>query len=243
MRHTPGVTPVRTAGRLTLALALLLVASSLAKAMDPEPLPSGTITEKVRPGDSWTTIRNRMFPLGALQEINPKLDPRMLHPDEVVRSPYVPASALLKERRAREDAEARLSEVKARLDGIERQSGMLQALRHDLDRARGRRTSLRMLTIALLVLLAAMAVILAVALQATRLVRRHLREEQARYQALETRYTNLRRSLQEIDVGLQRRMVDLLRLHGGKIVDEKEIGNTIKPILSFTSDLKKKHAS
>jgi hypothetical protein len=241
MRHIPGPMPVRTAG--WLALALLLVASSFAKAAEPEPLPSGVITEKVRPGDSWTTIRNRMFSVSTLQEINPELDPRTLHPDEVVRSPYVPASLFLKESRAREDAESRLSALKARLDGMERESGTLQALRHDLDRARGRRTSLRVLTIALIVLLVAMVVILAVALQATRLARRHLREEQARYQALETRYTSLRRSLQEIDVGLQRRMVDLLRLHGGKIVDEKEIGNSIKPILSFASELKKKHAS
>jgi hypothetical protein len=243
MIHTPGATPIRTAGRFTLALAFLLVASSLAKAAQPEPLSSGVITEKVRPGDSWTTIRNRMFPVTTLQEINPRLDPRTLHPNEVVRSPYVEASALLKERLARKEAEARLSQVKARLDEIQRQSGTLRELRDDLDHARGTRASLRMLTIVLLVLLVAMAVILAMALLATRLARRYLREEQARYQTLETRYMSLRRSLQEIDVGLQRRMVDLLRLHGGKIVDQEEIENTIKPILSFASELKKKHAS
>jgi hypothetical protein len=246
MKHKPCGTPVQTLRRLVRivpALAILLLPLPFARADAPGVAPSAILTEKVRPGDSWAAVRNRMCPLSALQHANPGLDPQRLHPDEIVRSPYVRASTFLQAHRAREASEARLAEARARIARIQRQAGTLRTLRRDLDRARAARASLRMQAIVLLALLATIGGVLAVALLATRMARRDLRAAKAHHQAFESRYANLRRSLQEIEVGLQRRLFDLLRVHGGKVVSEKEIEDAIKPVIHFARELKKKHAS
>ena len=195
----------------------------------------------VRPGDSWEAVRGRMFPVQSLKQANPGLDPDLLHPGQVVHAPYVPAELVAREREARGDAVLRLTAARDRLAALERERAGFEAQRRDFARAGD---ALRALKGALLGLIAFAVILLAglgVALQATRAARRRAAEEVSRRHAIESRYEGLRRSLAEIESGLQRRMMGLLHLHGGKIISEKEIDASVRPVIDLAGELRKKH--
>ena len=66
-------------------------------------------------------------------------------------------------------------------------------------------------------------------------------EAESRRRDVEYRHESLRRSLAEIESGLQRRMMGLLHLHGGKIITEKEIDASVRPVIDLAGELRKKH--
>src|SRR5438552_2133924 len=106
---------------------------SATAATPPLTAPGPSVT--VQPGDSWASVRSRMFPLEALRKANPGLDPETLHPGDVVRAPYVHVSEFGREAAARQAAELRLTETKARLTEIEKDRASIEVRRQDVARA------------------------------------------------------------------------------------------------------------
>jgi hypothetical protein len=197
----------------------------------------------VQPGDSWASVRNRMFPLDALKRGNPGLDPEMLHAGDVVRAPYMPVAELDSELAARAAVESRLAETKARLTEIENDRASIETWRREVDRAKGTLFSLRVVVIGLVVVVIILLALLAFLVEAVRVARRNAAEAASRCSALQSRYEGLRQSLHELDVRLQQRIVSLLHLHGGKIVSDAELKSSMRTVLDFTQELKKKHES
>jgi hypothetical protein len=182
-----------------------------------------------------------MFPLEALRKANPGLDPETLHPGDVVRAPYVHVSEFEREAAARQAAESRLTETKARLAEIEKDRASIEARRQDVARAERTRWLLRAVVIGLVLVVIILLVILGILAKAMGTARRSAGDVVSRYRALESRYGELRQSLHEIDVTLQRRVVSLLHLHGGKVVSDTELTSSMGQVLDFTQELKKKH--
>jgi hypothetical protein len=193
-----------------------------------------------QPGDSWQSIRSRMFPLEALMKANPGLG-EMLHPGDVVRAPYVSAAELDREAAARQAAEARLAETRARLAQTEKDRAALETRAQALARTERSVTWLRV-TVVLLVLIAiALAAGAVLVVNATRSARQHAAQIASRHRELQSRYEGLRKSLHEVDVNLQRRVVSLLHLHGGKIVSDSELRSSMGQVRDFTHELKRKY--
>jgi hypothetical protein len=226
---------------LTLLCATVLIGVHLpATAAPPSAAPSGA-SVTVQPGESWPTVRNRMFSLEALKKANPTLDAEMLHPGDIVRAPYVPIAELEREAAARQAAEARLTETRARLAETERDRASLEARRQALVQGERSLGWMRATVIALILVAIALVGILAVVVKATRAARQNAAEVASRHQALQSRYDSLRQSLHEVDVTLQRKVVSLLHLHGGKVVSDTELKSSVGQVLNFTHELKKKH--
>lgn len=231
--------------RRGLSLLCLVVALGLglsATAATPAPTASGP-SVTVQPGDSWASVRTRLFPLEALKKANPGLDSETLHPGDVVRAPYVPVSELDREGAARQAAEARLTETKARLAEIEKDRASLEARRQDVARAERTHSWLRAVMLGLVLVVSVLLVGLGVLVRTMGAARRSAGDAASRQRALQTRYDGLRQSLQEIDVTLQRRVVSLLQLHGGKVVSDTELRSSMGQVVDFTHELKKKHES
>lgn len=197
----------------------------------------------VQPGDSWASVRSRLFPLDALQKANPHLDPEMLHPGEVVRAPYAPVSELERARAARDATERQLADMKARIAEFEKDRASFETRRRELSRAEAALPALRWVVIGLVLLAIVLLVLLAVFVRAVRDARQKAQETVSRTSALQSRYDELRTSLHELDVGLQRRVVSLLQLHGGRVVSNAEVEASITPMIERARELKKKHRS
>jgi len=222
-----------------VSATVVLSVGALAHAATPPSVPPGP-SVIAQPGDSWQSIRSRMFPLETLRKANPGLD-EMLHPGDVVRSPYVPVAALDREAAARQAAEARLDDARARLVAMEKQRAALEARAETLARGARSVTWLRAAVVLLVLVAIALVVGLGFVLNATRSARQNAVEIALRHRELQSRYDGLRRSLHDADVTLQRRLVSLLQLHGGKIVSDSELRTSMGQVLSFTHDLKKKY--
>jgi hypothetical protein len=193
-----------------------------------------------QPGDSWQSIRVRMFPLEALMKANPGLG-ELLHPGDVVRTPYVPVAALDREAAARQAAETRLAETRARLAQTEKDRAALDARVQALVRTERSVTWLRVSLVLLVLVAIALVAGVVLVVNATRSARQHAVEVISRHRELQSRYEGLRKSLHEVDVSLQRRVVSLLQLHGGKIVSDSELRSSTGQVLDFTHELKRKY--
>lgn len=225
---------------LTLLSVAVLVGVGLPAGAAPAPgaLPGPSVT--AQPGDSWQSIRSRMFPLEALRKANPGLD-EMLHPGDVVRAPYVPVGELDREAAARQAAEARFAETNARLAAMEKDRAALEARAEALARGERSRTWLRVAVVVLVLVAIALVVGLGLVVKATRAARQSAVEVASRHRELQSRYDGLRKSLHDIDVTLQRRVVSLLSLHGGKVVTDSELRSSTGQVLDFSHELKRKH--
>jgi len=234
--------PLRRSFAIAASLAASIVLpSSPARAADRAPAGEPVLSVTVRPGDSWEAVRGRMFPLRSLKQANPGLDANLLHPGEVVRAPYVRAGLLARERAAREDTEGRLAESRDRVAALEREGAAFEAQRRAFARAEGARGRLRNVLFGLIAFAVALLAGLGMALQAARAARRKAVDADARHRDAESRYEGLRRSLVEIESGLQRRMMGLLHLHGGKIITETELDASVRPVIDLSQELRKKH--
>ena len=206
-----------------------------------QPAPAGGSAVRVQPGETWQQLRNRVFPLEALQRANPNLDPGMLHPGEAVQVPYVPISELARERAARDGLRRQLSGAEARAADLEKKAAALEARQAQVDQAE-RSAATRRVTIILLVLLV-IGLVAALGFAGVYvLAARHTAADvAARDRALQLRYEELRRSLHDIDVKVQGKVVSLLRLHGGKVVTDAEVAASVDSVVDFTDALKKRH--
>ena len=224
-----------------LLAASIVLPSSPARAADRAPAGESALSMTVRPGDSWEAVRGRMFPVQSLKQANPGLDANLLHPGEVVRAPYVRAGLLARERAAREDAEGRLAESRDRVAALKRERVAFEAQRRAFTRAEDTRGRLRYVLFGLIAFAVALLAGLVMALQAARAARRRAADEASRRRTIESRHESLRRSLAEIETGLQRRMMGLLHLHGGKIISQKELDASVRPVIDLAGELRKKH--
>jgi hypothetical protein len=221
---------------------LMLFLSCPARAADPAPAGEESgLSVTVRPGESWEAVRGRMFPVQSLKQANPGLDPDLLHPGQVVRAPYVRSDLLARERADREDAGRRLAQTRGRLAAIERERAALEARREAFARVGEAMRRLKEVLLGLIAFAVVLLGCLGVALQARRAAQRHAAEEAVRRRAIESRHEDLRRSLADIETGLQRRMMGLLHLHGGKIITEKELDASVGPVIDLAGELRKKH--
>jgi hypothetical protein len=222
-----------------LSSIVMLSAAAPLQAATPDALPPGPAVT-AQPGDSWQSIRSRMFPMDALRKANPGIG-EMLHPGDVVRSPYVPVAELDREAAARQGAEARLTETRARLAQMDKDRAALEARAQALTRSERSVAWLRGAAVLLLLVAIALVTALVLILKATRAARQHAQDVTSRHRELQTRYDGLRRSLHDVDVSLQRRVVSLLHLHGGKVVADSELRTSMGQVVDFTQELKRKH--
>ncbi len=225
-----------------VSAALILGSARAAPAADRAPAREQPgLSTAVRPGESWEALRDRMFPLRALKQTNPGLDANLLHPGQIVQAPYVRASALALERTAREEAERGLAEARAHVTDLEAERAGFEAQRDAFARAGDSMRALQNLVFGLIAFTVALLVGLGVALQVARAARGRAAEAESRRQDIEYRHASLRRSLAELETGLQRRMMGLLHLHGGKIITEKELDASVRPVIDLAGELRKKH--
>jgi len=231
--------------RLILALvslaspAFLLQAAAAADRAPAQGRPGFSVA--VRPGESWESVRGRMFPVQSLKQANPGLDPDLLHPGQIVAAPYVRASELAREHSAREDAERRVTDARDRLAVLEREQASFASQRRAFTSAGDAMRTLRSLLLGLVAFSVLLLGGLGVAVQAALAARRRAAESESRRRDFESRHESLRRSLVEIESGLQRRMMDLLHLHGGKIISERELDASVRPVIHLAGEIRKKH--
>jgi hypothetical protein len=195
----------------------------------------------VQAGDSWLSVRNRLFPLDVLRQANPGLDAEILRPGDTVHAPYVQASELARERAARGAVERQLADVKARLSEFQQTSVALEASRRELAAAERSVVAWHATIVGLVLAVTVLIVLLAVLLKAVHGARRRLGDVTSHHRALRASYDELRRSLHDIDVKVQGRVVSLLQLHGGKVVTDAELSGAVGPVVAFTRDLKARH--
>jgi len=225
---------------LTLLSATVVLSVGVpAHAATPPSVPPGP-SVIAQPGDSWQSIRVRMFPLEALRKANPGLD-EMLHPGDVVRAPYVSITQLDREAAARQAAEVRLGESNARLAAMEKARAALETRAEALARGERSVTWLRAAVVVLILVAIALVVALGLVVKATRAARESAVEAVSRHRELQSRYEALRTSLHDLDVTLQRRVVSLLHLHGGKVVSDSELRSSTGQVLDFTQEVKRKY--
>jgi hypothetical protein len=218
------------------ALAIVLASFAPASAVPADPArAAGGDTLTVRQGDSWGTIRARLYPLEALRAANPEITRRGLQPGDIVRAPFVPSSALENAERGRRSAEQLREQSEARRKELETRMAAVDS--------RGARTSLRIATFVLLLLTLALAVGTGLALRMIRSARRESRLAGKRLGDVKSSYERLRSSLRGIEIELQRRMVNLLHLHGARVITDKEAKAATRPVIELATELKKKHAS
>lgn len=207
-----------------------------------QPVAAGDPEVTVQPGDSWESVRGRMFPVDALRKANPKLDHTILRPGDVVRAPYVHRAEFARERASREAIERQLTAAEARLAEVEKKSATLEARSRALDHAERSVSAWRAVMIVLALVALGLLVLLGLSAKASLAARRNATEAVMRERALRSRYDELRQSLHDIDVKLQARVVSLLHLHGGKIVTDGEVAASLSAVTDFTQELRNRHA-
>ena len=195
----------------------------------------------VQRGESWESIRNRMFPVDALRRANPRLDAVILHPGDVVQAPYVHLSEFARERATREALDRQLTEAEARLTALEKKSASLEARRRAVDQAERNVFARRAVMTVLVLVVIGLLVLLGLSGKASLAARRHATDAASRERAVRSRYDALRQSLHDIDVKLQARVVSLLRLHGGKVVTDAELAASLSAVTDVTQELKGRH--
>jgi hypothetical protein len=194
-------------------------------------------------GDSWTSIRGRMCPLESLQAANPELAKRPLRPGDVIRSPVARTNeaALQRANAMYKQLESRLTEELERRTQLEARVGVAETLERDLatskQAAANASRNSTMMVIAIAVALALFAIALVFAISA----RQDAERVSRRFADAEERYTDLRRSLQSLEVSLQKRVLDLLSMHRGN-VSEEQIGAATLSVIEMAERLKRRHA-
>lgn len=226
-----------------LSVALLAVSGVEGFAAPVKVEQNETLWTTVRTGDSWFSLRARMFTTDALKRANPGLARNGLQPGDVVRAPYVPAERLEAASGRLGEAERQLKNARGTLAAAEARVASLSALEGRLADERGAAAAMRTLTFALLGVAILLAAGLFAAIYFTQIARRDARLAAARLAKTEESYTELQRSLRTIEIDLQRRMVNLLNLHDVRIVSEEEVDKSLATLLDLSSELKKKHAS
>jgi len=262
MRKRSGSVVARRISR-QIARSLVLVCSAalgssatLAWAEPSVPAASGVQTGStwsVGQGDSWFSMRSRICPVESLQDANPGLSGRALRAGDRIQAPFVAVVELekLQAQLGKAEQQRDQAELRSRTSQTEAQdaTARLQAQVAELDAARAERDSLLasrsnayLLQLGLVAAIVALAAGLAAALSAVYASRRggHLRDQ--RLKEIEAQYTDLRRSVMDLDVQLQRRMLKLLSWHDTRVITQREVEEASAPVLDMARKLKERHA-
>lgn len=243
-RIPAGPRPALLALLCAAALAALLAPPLAATRAAAASLEEGSrgLSVTVQPGDSWSVIRGRMFPTEAIMSVNPGLARNGLRPGDVVRAPFVPLSRLDAALDRLSQAEAKLRETTAEKTALEKRVAESAAIEKTLAAERRASDRSRFISFALATAALVLGGALAGVLLFLRLARREARVAEAALAKTEARYAELRKQLREIEIDLQRRMVNLLHLHDVRVVTEEEVGRATAPLVDLAAELKKKHA-
>ncbi len=249
----PGGLPLGVAlSCLTLLLALPFSATRAQEAADARPIP-GTREWVVGAGDSWFSMRSRICPVESLKRANPSLAERSLREGERIEAPFVPAAQfdeqqqLLDEARKRaEAAEVVAEQEKRRSAGMvareEAQQAELAEVQAALDAALSSDRNAIAIQLALGLVALLLAVGLAAAVTAVYSGQRARTLLERRIKQVEGQYTDLRRSISDLDVQLQRRMLKLLSWHESRVLTEAEVEEATAPVLELARRVKERHA-
>ena len=205
-------------------------------------------------GDSWFSMRSRICPVEDLQQANPALAQRSLRAGDEIRAPFVPVSVLEKAERARLEAEQQSAAARAEADeraalaqqravDLEARTNELAIARAELRATLDGQLNARRLEAALAAGFFALLACLLFVASSLYAARRsgQLREEKLKQ--LESEYTHLRRSITDLDVQLQRRMLKLLSWHETRVLTEREVEEATAPVVEMARKLKERHAS
>ena len=234
-------TPMPACLAAALAAALTIAPAAMAASI-PAVEPGRDMSETVRPGDSWSAIRGRMFPTAALQSANPEISRKGLQPGDVVRAPFVPVSRVDSVLERLATAESKLREATAARAALEERVAAAASLEQALADERTVADRLQFTAFALATAALVLGGALAGALLFLRLARREADLAERGLAKSEARYADLRRELREIEIDLQRRMVNLLHLHDVRVVSQEEVDGAVAPLVDLAAEIKKKHA-
>lgn len=225
---------------LGLALSLISAVEGLAAPVAPDQ--NRSLSVPVLPGDSWSVIRARMFSVEALKRANPEIARQGLQPGDIVRSPYVPVDRLDSADARHIETERQLEEARSSQLAMKQRVLSLQAIERQLADERDAGALARTISYALLTTAILLAAAFLVAFYFMHASRRYARLAAGQLAGTDKRYTELKGSLRTIEIDLQRRMVNLLRLHGARVVSQGEVDTTLAPLLNLAPELRKKHA-
>ncbi len=221
---------------------MLAIAPAARAAAIPSDGASRDMTETVQPGDSWSVLRGRMFPTEALMSANPSLARKGLNPGDVVRAPFVPVSRVDAALKRLSETELELREATEAKVVLEQRMAATADLEKALADERAGSAALKFTTFALTTAALVLGGALAGALLFLRLARREAHLAETGRERTEVRYGELRKGLRDIEIDLQRRMVNLLHLHDVRVVTEDEVDDALAPLVDLATVLKKKHA-
>lgn len=240
-KHTPSG---NFSTRAICLVAILGLALSLAGATDglAAPLQNRSLSVPVLPGDSWSVIRARMFSVEALKRANPEIARLGLRPGDIVRSPYVPVDRLDNAYARHVETERQLEQARSGKLAMAQRLLSLEAIERQLADERDAGALARTISYALLTAATVLAAAFLVVFYFMHASRRDARLATGRLAGTEERYGELKGSLRTIEIDLQRRMVNLLKLHEVRVVTQGEVDDSLAPLLDLTPELRKRHA-
>jgi len=243
----------RAWGCVALAILVLLLGAPQSRAEDDaRPVP-GSREWVVGSGDSWFSMRSRICPVEELRAANPGIGERALQPGERILAPFVTAADFDRQKAKLDEALAatelagskataelaKSAELAARVESLQAELSQVQEALDSASTAQSRVYAIRATLVILAIGLAAAliaAVVLLISAQHTRgLLERRLKQS-------EGQYTDLRRSIADLDVQLQRRMLKLLSWHETRVLTERQVEEATAPVVEMAKRLKERHA-
>jgi hypothetical protein len=225
-------------------LAAALLAPTAARAQTPAQLPAEVTAGS---GDSWLSLRSKLCPVETIQSANPTVSSRSLKLGDVVRSPFILSSIHAAEveraRVARTDLEGRLEEERARTSALEAQLKPFEEVKLELAHARESEQTWKTTSGAALAAAAISAALLVASLFLALSARTDASRLKTRLAASDERYGDLRRSLQSLEVQLQKRMLEMLEVHKSQAPGERDIEEATLPVIEMAERIKQRHAS
>jgi hypothetical protein len=198
---------------------------------------------QAEPGDSWSSIRTRICPIELLQSANPGLADRNLRPGDVIRSPFVSAEELEKAKTLYNQSEARLQKELERRSDLEARVASFESLQRELAQVRESEAGAKRTSAALVGATGVATVLFLIALVLALVLRQESERLNRRLVDAEERYNDLRRSLQALEVHLQKRMLELVGVHKGHALNEEQVHAAVLPVIEMAERLKRRHAS
>jgi hypothetical protein len=226
-----------------IGLALLLTSSPDVTAAPVTANQTPDLSTTVRSGDSWSVLRGRMFTTEALKRANPGIARQGLQPGDVVRAPYIPVSRLDDANKRIAETERKLGEARASQAEMKERVAALESIERRLAEAERARAAVQSMSFALTTAVIVLSAALLAALYFMVAARRGARLATRDLTRAERRYAKLHRSLQDLDVDLQRRIMRLISLQGVRVVSQAEVDASMSPLLDISAELKKKQAS
>jgi hypothetical protein len=233
----------------TGVLAAALLAPTAARAETTPAQTSAQLPAEVTAGsgDSWLSLRSKLCPVESIQTANPNVSSRSLKLGDVVRSPFILSSVHAAEveraRVTRTDLEGRLEEERTRTAALEAQLKPFEEVKLELVHARESEQTWKTTSGGALAAAAIAAALLVASLFLALAARTDASRLKTRLAASDERYGDLRRSLQSLEVQLQKRMLDMLEVHKSQPPTERDVEEATLPVIEMAERIKQRHAS